>query len=72
MLKYLQHQLKTKKLMTLFPYLQLQTIDPQEDGTVSDLDMYEQDETIDLSSDTDGETLERSWSEITKSLHEEE
>jgi hypothetical protein len=58
--------------MTLFPYLQLQTIDPQEDGTVSDLDMYEQDETIDLSSDTDGETLERSWSEITKSLHEEE
>lgn len=58
--------------MTLFPYLQLQTIDPQEDGTVSDLDLYEEDDTIDLDSDTDGDTLDQKWSEITKSLHEEE
>jgi hypothetical protein len=57
--------------MTLFPYLQLQPIDPQEDGTISDLDKYEEDETIDLSSDTDGETLEQEWEEITRDLHSE-
>ena len=57
--------------MSLFPYLQLQTIDPQDDGTVSDLDQYEEDETIDLSNDEDGETLDQKWSEITKSMHEE-
>lgn len=55
--------------MSLFPYLQLQPIDPQEDGTISDLDKYEEDETIDLSADTDGATLEQAWDEITQSLH---
>ncbi len=57
--------------MTLFPYLQLQPIDPQEDGTISDLDKYEEDETIDLNSDTDGEILEQEWEEITRDLHSE-
>ena len=57
--------------MSLFPYLQLQQIDPQDDGTLSELDQYEQDETIDLDNDTDGETLDQRWSEITKSMHEE-
>ena len=57
--------------MSLFPYLQLQPIDPQDDGSLSDLDKYEEDETIDLDSDTDGDTLDRMWSEITDSLHEE-
>lgn len=57
--------------MTLFPYLQLQPIDPQDDGTISDLDKYQEDETIDLSSDTDGETLEQEWEEITRDLHNE-
>lgn len=55
--------------MTLFPYLQLQPIDPQEDGTISDLDKYEEDETIDLSGETDGEILEARWEAITKDLH---
>lgn len=57
--------------MTLFSYLQLQPIDPQDDGTLSELDQYEQDETFDLSSDPDGETLDQQWSEITASLNEE-
>ncbi len=43
--------------MSLFQYLQLQPIDPQDDGTVSDLDYYEQDDTIDLTRDADGEEL---------------
>jgi hypothetical protein len=58
--------------MTLFPYLQLQPIDPQDDGTISDLDKYEEDEVIDLTSDTDGETLEREWDEITNDMHNEQ
>ncbi len=55
--------------MSLFPYLQLQPIDPQDDGTVSDLDKYEEDETIDLTADNDGEMLEQAWEQITKDLH---
>jgi len=58
--------------MSLFPYLVLQTIDPQDDGSVSELDTYEQDETIDLEKDTDGETLAQAWAEITKDLHHED
>ena len=57
--------------MSLFPYLQLQPIDPQDDGTISDLDKYEEDEVIDLSSDTDGDTLEQAWEKITQDLHGE-
>ncbi|HWT40201.1 MAG TPA: hypothetical protein VN081_02940 [Dongiaceae bacterium] len=50
--------------MTVFNYLQLQPIDPQDDGTVSDFDEYQQDETIDLSQDDDGEALTEAWSHI--------
>lgn len=57
--------------MSLFPYLQLQPIEPQEDGTVSDLDVYEEDEVIDLSQDEDGATLLQEWEEITRDLHSE-
>lgn len=55
--------------MSLFQYLKLQPIDPQDDGTVSDLDTYMEDETIDLTSDEDGEVLAREWEEITNALH---
>ena len=48
--------------MSLFQYLQLQPIDPQDDGSVSELDEYEQDE--------DGATLLQEWEQITKDLHE--
>ena len=55
--------------MSLFQYLQLQPIDPQDDGTVSELDTFEQDEVIDLTQDEDGATLLQEWEEITKDLH---
>lgn len=57
--------------MSLFPYLQLQPIDPQEDGTISDLDKYEVDENFDLDNDPDGETLIQEWTEITQAMREE-
>lgn len=56
--------------MSLLNYLQLQPIDPQDDGTVSDLDEYNEDETIDLTGDTDGETLIEEWDRIVRDLHE--
>ena len=55
--------------MSLFQYLQLQPIDPQDDGTVSDLDQYDEDEVIDLTEDADGEELVREWDEIQRDLH---
>ena len=55
--------------MSVFQYLQLQTIDPQDDGTVSDLDKYDVDEVIDLTEDADGAELEREWDEIERDLH---
>ncbi|OJU87946.1 hypothetical protein BGO17_03090 [Candidatus Saccharibacteria bacterium 49-20] len=55
--------------MSLFQYLQLQPIDPQDDGSVSELDTYEQDEVIDLTQDEDGAALLQEWEEITKDLH---
>lgn len=55
--------------MSLFPYLQLQPIDPQDDGTVSDLDQFTPDETIDLTQDEDGAALLAEWEAIEKDLH---
>ena len=55
--------------MSLFQYLELQPIEPQEDGSVSDLDQYNEDEVIDLTQDEDGATLLREWEEITEDLH---
>ena len=55
--------------MSLFQYLQLQPIEPQEDGTVSDLDQYDEDEVIDLSADEDGDTLLQAWEQISNDLH---
>jgi hypothetical protein len=72
MLKYIHNNLKTKSYfntMSLFQYLQLQPNDPQDDGSVSELDQYTPDEVIDLSQDEDGATLIREWEEITVDLH---
>lgn len=57
--------------MSLFQYLQLQPVDPRDDGSVSDLDEYSEDEKIDLSRDTDGEELAREWDEIERDLEAE-
>lgn len=55
--------------MSLYEYLELQPIDPQEDGTISDFDQFQEDETIDLTQDEDGETLMREWEEISNDMH---
>lgn len=55
--------------MSVFQYLQLQPIDPQDDGTTSALDEFAQDETIDLTQEADGEELIREWDEIERDLH---
>lgn len=55
--------------MSIFKFLQLQPIDPRDDGTVSDLDVFEQDEVIDLTADEDGAVLEQEWEEILEDLH---
>lgn len=55
--------------MSLLQYLQLQPIDPQDDGTVSDLDDFPQDELINLTEEDDGDKLAQSWEEIDETLH---
>jgi len=55
--------------MSIFPYLQPQVIDPQDDGSVSEFDQYTPDEVIDLTQEQDGELLMQEWAEIEKDLH---
>lgn len=50
--------------MSIFNYLQLQPVEPQDDGTISDLDRYDEDEVIDLSSDVDGAILKEEWDRV--------
>jgi hypothetical protein len=66
MLKYLHNPNKTN--MSIFQYLQLQPVDPKDDGTISDLDEYAQDETIDLNEDIDEQTLETEWQKVIEDL----
>ena len=54
--------------MSIFNYLQLQPVDPKDDGTVSDLDSFEADDTIDLSEGIDEQELEAFWSAAVKDL----
>ena len=56
--------------MSVFQYLELQPIEPQEDGTISELDQYELDDTIDLSQDEDGETLVEKIDMMLRDMHE--
>lgn len=57
--------------MSLFQFLELQPIDPQDDGSISELDQYTPDETIDLTNDVDGEVLFHDWERIENDLHSE-
>ena len=56
--------------MSLFEYLQLQPIDPQEDGSVSELDRYREDDVIDLSYDEDGDDLVRKLSAMSDDFND--
>jgi len=55
--------------MSLFQYLQLQPVDPRDDGSVSDLDAYDKDETLDLTQDIDEETLDQEWERVLSDIH---
>lgn len=57
--------------MSLFNYLQLQPVEPNEDGTVSDLDQFDQDEKIDLSRDIDEGNLSQSWEEVLNDIEQD-
>ena len=54
--------------MSILTFLKLQPVEPTDDGTVSPLDEYEQDETIDLSADIDEEVLDQEWSMVINDL----
>ena len=55
--------------MSLFEYLQLQPIDPREDGSVSEFDQYAEDETFDLSRDEDSATLIEKLEAMAEDFH---
>ncbi|HEY8886808.1 MAG TPA: hypothetical protein VIM31_04925 [Candidatus Microsaccharimonas sp.] len=47
--------------MSILQFLQLQPVEPTDDDTVSPLDEYEHDETIDLNADIDESVLDQEW-----------
>jgi hypothetical protein len=49
------------KYMSILQFLQLQPVEPTDDDTVSPLDEYEHDETIDLNADIDESVLDQEW-----------
>lgn len=56
--------------MSILHYLQLQAIDPRDDGTVSDFDQYAEDETIDLNEEFEGVEIIEAWDRIEQDMHE--
>lgn len=54
--------------MSIYSYLQLQPVEPSDDGSVSDLDQFAEDETIDLSGDIDEQVFEQKWDEVIQDL----
>lgn len=57
--------------MSIFNYLQLQPVDPKNDGSVSDLDEFQHDEVIDLTEDIDEATLDASWNAVIEDLQQD-
>jgi hypothetical protein len=55
--------------MSVFQYLQLQPVDPQDDGTVSELDQYEHDEVIDLSEESENQDIIQAWEKLEHDIH---
>lgn len=49
---------------SIYQYLQLQPVEPTDDGTISDLDQFQQDEVIDLNEDIDEQALESTWQKV--------
>lgn len=58
--------------MPLLQYLQLQPLEPDDDGlSSSPLDDYAQDETIDLNREVDEQALEQTWDTIVKDIEKD-
>lgn len=57
--------------MSLLNHLQLQTVDPQDDGSISELDRYTEDDVIDLSQDIDEAALDEGWNRMMQDMHED-
>ena len=58
-------------LLTILKYLKLQPVEPTDDGTLSPLDTYEEDETLDLDHDVDGSVLTEEWDSVIKDLKQD-
>lgn len=56
--------------MSIFSHLQLQPIESHDDEIVGELNQLDEFETIDLSSDEDGDTLASGWDAIMQDIHE--
>lgn len=58
--------------MPLLQYLQLQPVEPNDDGSSdSPLDSYEQDENITLDDYIDGQQLEDAWNHIVEDIEKD-
>lgn len=55
--------------MSVFQYLQLQPVDPQDDGSISDLDQFEHDEVIDLTEETENQDIIQAWERLEQDMH---
>jgi hypothetical protein len=56
------------KHMSILQFLQLQPVEPTDDDTISPLDQYEHDETIDLQADIDESVLDQEWDMVMNDL----
>lgn len=56
------------KHMSILQFLQLQPVEPTDDDSISPLDEYEHDETIDLNADIDESVLNEEWDMVMDDL----
>jgi hypothetical protein len=59
------------KHMSILQFLQLQPVEPSDDDTVSPLDEYVHDETIDLNDDIDESVLDQEWDMVINDLKQD-
>lgn len=57
--------------MSILTYLQLQPVEPSDDGKISDLDTFPVDETIDLNEDFDEEAFDQAWEKMSTELKDD-
>ena len=57
--------------MSILNFLQLQPVDPTDDGTVSPLDDYQHDDVINLEEELDEAVLDQEWEAVLNDLKED-